>query len=102
MNAEAWGRGDSTRIATRDFPAAVVGLVLKRQGGRVCVWCVRQGLVTPKSEPLELDHLRPLSKGGDNHHTNLAFACRAHNRSKRDRRAPTHPPTWARGPRGTR
>lgn len=100
MSAEAWGRGDRRRIATRDFPAAVVALIVEREGGRACVWCKREGLVTPKDEPIELDHLVPLAKGGDNHHSNLAFSCRAHNRSKRDRPAPTHPPTWSRGLRG--
>ena len=100
MNPETWGRGDSTRIATRDVPAAVVALVEEREGGRHCVWCKRQGFVTPEDEPIELDHLRPLSKGGDNHHSNLAYSCRAHNRAKRDRPQPNHRPTWARGVRG--
>lgn len=99
MSAEAWGRSCTKRVATRDIPRAVLSLIVERDGTG-CVWCRRQGLVTPTSEPIEVDHLVPLAKGGTNHWSNLALACRAHNRSKRDRAAPAHPPTWARGPRG--
>ena len=101
MNAEQWGRGDSTRIATRDFPAAVVALVEER-AGRGCWWCKRAELETPDDEPLELDHLQPLSQGGDNHHTNLVWSCRGHNRSKRNRVKPHARPPWARGVKGHR
>lgn len=81
------------------MPAEVLALVDERQGGRHCVYCREAGLVTPAGEPLEIDHRQPLSKGGDNHHLNLQWACRSHNRGRRDRVAPAATPTWARGRR---
>jgi hypothetical protein len=96
--ALAWGRGDRRRIATRDFPAEVLALVDERQGGRFCVECRALGLVTPAAEPLEADHLQPLSRGGDNHHGNITWRCRAHNRARgaRSALAPARQPRWAR------
>lgn len=93
-----WGRGDRRRIPTRDFPPAVLALVDERQGGRRCVLCAEQGLTTPPEVPLEIDHLQPLSRGGDNHHLNLRWLCRWHNRARGDRRRVTHGliPPWAR------
>ncbi|MDC3379094.1 HNH endonuclease [Planctomycetota bacterium] len=93
-----WGRNDTRRIATRDFPTPVLALVDERQGGRFCEECRRQGLTTPPDEPLEIDHRQPLSEGGDNHWSNLRWLCRAHNRSKGKRGRPRAIPTWARGP----
>lgn len=100
--ALAWGRGDRRRVATRDFPPAVVALVDERLRGRRCADCERLGLTTPASVPLELDHLQPLSKGGDNHHLNLRWSCRSHNRARRDRPvgAPVRRPAWERRQRG--
>lgn len=85
-DAHSWGRGVSTRVATRDFPASVLALVDERQGGRFCVTCRAHGITTPDGEPLEIDHMQPLSKGGDNHHRNLRWLCRAHNRGRGARR----------------
>ena len=87
MNARQWGMGDRRRIATRDFPSEVLALVDVRlraleHGGRYCVDCEQLGLVAPADEPLEVDHLQALSRGGDNHHLNLTWRCRSHNRSK--------------------
>lgn len=97
LDPYSWGRGDTRRIATRDFPSAVVALVTERQGGRYCSWCVVVGRNPPDDEPLELDHRQPLSMGGDNHHLNLQWACRSCNRSRGDRRAPPPgPPKWQR------
>lgn len=79
-----WGIGDTRRIATRDFPPGVLVLVEERQGGRWCVACRAMGLTPPEDEPLEVDHKRPLGKGGDNNWTNLQFLCRSHNRAKKD------------------
>ena len=92
----AWGRGDTERLATRDFPAEVLELVDERQGGRFCVPCRETGRQPPADEPLELDHLQPLSKGGDNHHLNLRWACRAHNRGRGARRDAPARPRWER------
>lgn len=94
-----WGRGDTRRIHTRDFPAEVLALVDRRHGRR-CIWCVQARLETPDTQRLTLEHLQPLSRGGDNHWSNLAWACEAHNLGRGNRVAPPTVPTWARGPRG--
>lgn len=93
-----WGRGDKRRLSVRDYPPAVVQLVDERLGGRRCVDCVALQLVTPASEPLELDHLQALARGGDNHHLNLTWRCRSHNRAKIDKSALETPelPAWHR------
>ena len=95
--ARAWGRGDRRRLATRDFPAAVVALVVERQGHAGCVACRAAGLATPADQPLELDHLQPLARGGDNSWSNMQILCRAHNRGKAARPRPPATPSWARG-----
>ena len=96
MNPYTWGRGDRRRISTRDIPEAVLALVDERQGGRFCVFCRAAGLETPPSVPLELDHRQPHSKGGDNHHHNLQWACRDHNKGRSNRRDAPTVPKWAR------
>lgn len=96
-----WGRGDTRRRPVTEIPAAVLALVDERQGGRFCVACQASGLETPANEPLELDHRRPLSRGGDNNHINLQWLCRGHNRGRGNRRSPPALPAWARrAPRG--
>lgn len=85
--ALAWGRGDTRRIATRDFPGEVLALVDERLGGRFCVECRALGVDPPEGEPLEVDHLQPLARGGDNHHRNLTWRCRSHNRGRGARSA---------------
>ena len=99
MSARTWGKGDTRRIATSTFPAEVLALVDQRHGRR-CVWCVQARIETPETQELTLEHLRPLSKGGDNHYQNLAWACQAHNTSRGNRERPLAVPTWARGARG--
>lgn len=94
--AERWGRGDSRRITTAAFPAAVLELVDARQGGRFCEACRKQELVTPRHVPLELDHVKPLSEGGDNHHSNLRWLCRSHNRGRGARAEVPAIPAWER------
>jgi 5-methylcytosine-specific restriction endonuclease McrA len=97
VNPRQWGLGDRRRLATRDYPAGVRALVDARQGGRFCVECRALGIVTPPDEPLQLDHKQPLSEGGDNHHLNLQWACRAHNCARGARKLATpRRPTWAR------
>ena len=100
--ALSWGRGDTRRIATRDIPAEVLALVDERLGGRYCVECRALGLTPPASEPLEADHLQPLATGGDNHHTNLTWRCRSHNRGRgaRSALAPAREPRGAARRRG--
>ena len=93
-----WGQGDTVRRSTRDYPTVVLDLVDARLRGRRCVDCVKLGLVTPASEPLEVDHVLPLSKGGDNHHRNLTWRCRSHNRARGARPPSMIPirPAWER------
>jgi 5-methylcytosine-specific restriction endonuclease McrA len=95
MNPHTWGQGDHRRLATRDFPPGVLELVDKKQGGRFCVLCREQGLTTPADEPLVLDHLQPLSRGGDNHFLNLRWLCRGHNARRRTGAEFTGAPMWA-------
>lgn len=97
--AEAWGRGVTRRIPQADFPAEVLALVDERQGGRFCAPCRRAGRTPPADEPLELDHLQPLAREGDNNWRNLGWACRGCNRGRGARARPSAPPRWARGPR---
>lgn len=99
MNPREWGRGDTRRIATSTFPAEVLALVDLRHGRR-CIWCVQADRETPDTQKLTLEHLRPLSQGGDNHWSNLAWACEADNFGRGNRARPKSVPTWARGPRG--
>lgn len=98
MNPRQWGLDDTRRLATRDFPAHVLALVDARQGGRFCVQCRDLGIQTPADQPLQIDHRQPLSRGGDNHHLNLRWLCRAHNCGRGARGAGETPrlPTWAR------
>ena len=98
MDPFQWGRNDRTRVPGRDIPQDVLDLVTERQGGKFCVYCAELRIQTPDDEPIELDHKQPLSKGGDNSHLNLQWACRSHNRSRKDKpmKARTMMPKWAR------
>ena len=91
----SWGRGNNSRISTADIPGDVLDLVTERMGGRFCGDC-GPDVVLPADEPLEIDHLQPLSKGGDNHHLNLAWCCRSHNRGRGNRREAPKVPAWRR------
>jgi len=96
-----WGRGYRARVTTAHFPAEVLALVDERLRGRFCVDCSALKLTPPAGEPLEVDHLQPLSKGGDSHHLNLTWRCRSHNRARGNRDAPATPettplPAWKR------
>jgi len=92
MNARQWGLGDRRRLPTRDFPQAVLALVEERQGGRFCVMCRQLKIETPEDQPLQIDHRQPLSEGGDNHHLNLQWLCRAHNSGRGARKVAGEPP----------
>jgi 5-methylcytosine-specific restriction endonuclease McrA len=95
VTVEDWGRGDRRRLSLRDYPPAVLELVDRKQGGRYCVLCHAQGLVTPDDEPLVVDHLQPLSHGGDNHHSNLRWLCRSHNSRRGAKAGFAGEPAWA-------
>jgi hypothetical protein len=96
--ALAWGRGDRTRIDRRDVPAEVLALVTERMGGEFCEDCRALKLETPADVPIELDHKQALAAGGDNHHANLRWACRSHNRGRGSRSItePVRAPRWHR------
>lgn len=98
MNPYTWGRGDKRRLTTADFPAEVVALVEARMGGRFCEDCRALGLVTPADVPMELDHRQPMALGGDNHHLNMRWTCRSHNRGRAHRPLSAQPtrPAWER------
>ncbi len=49
---------------------------LLEKWGRACVYCKAQNI------PLEMDHVRPLSRGGSNRVSNLVLACRSCNQAK--------------------
>lgn len=95
MNPRDWGRDDSTRVAGRDLPASVRELV-DAHCGRRCWWCAQANRERPKGEPLTLEHLQPLSRGGDNHYTNLVWACRSCNLGRGNRDKPPATPAWQR------
>lgn len=90
--ALAWGRGDFGRRTTKEFPLSVRHLVTNRMGYR-CRHCEVPGST---AQPLELDHLQPLSKGGDNHHSNLAWSCVSCNRGRGNRKRAPRFPAWRR------
>ena len=56
-------------------------IVLSRDGHR-CQYC---GLTVQDGATLEVDHMKPLSKGGLDRMSNLITTCRECNRSKRDK-----------------
>ena len=91
-----WGRGLTKRVP---IPPEVLDLIAERMGGVFCEDCQALGLTPPPEEPLEVDHRQPLAKGGDNHHLNLTWRCRSHNRAKKDKSpgaVPTSRPKWSR------
>jgi len=96
VSAEEWGRGDQRRISTRDFPAEVLALVDAKQGGRFCALCREQSLSPPADQKLVIDHLQPLSKGGDNHWSNLRWLCASHNSARQARAGFSGLPAWVR------
>lgn len=69
------------------LPPALRFSVLERCGFR-CVYC---GASAKDGATLEVDHVIPVAKGGDNDPANLEAACFACNRGKRDRLLATPP-----------
>jgi hypothetical protein len=69
-----------TRRRSRSLRPRVRYRVLQRDGFR-CVLCGASPATDPKVH-LEIDHLVPVSKGGDSTLTNLRTTCRACNRGK--------------------
>lgn len=91
---QTWGRGVQRRVALRELPREVLAL-LHRRDGKTCAACTRVGLTPPDDEPLEVDHIRPISHGGDSHWSNLQILCRYHNRARGNRQLDeSRLPTW--------
>lgn len=92
----AWQRQDYTDDAGRtdwqamlddhiddERPSRYVSPALRaeimQRDGEVCAYCeTREG-------PFEIDHIYPVSRGGDNTAENLTVACKPCNRDKRDK-----------------
>lgn len=50
-----------------------------QRDGHVCTYC------STTEGPFEIDHIEPISRGGETHLGNLCVSCRTCNRSKKDR-----------------
>ena len=60
------------------IPAHVRREVWRRDGGR-CQWSLASGGICGSTRHLELDHVRPRSRGGTSTLDNLRILCRSHN-----------------------
>jgi HNH endonuclease len=60
------------------IPAHVRREVWKRDGGR-CQWALASGGICGSTRHLELDHIRPRSRGGASTAANLRILCKGHN-----------------------
>jgi 5-methylcytosine-specific restriction endonuclease McrA len=67
-----------SRRSLRDLTGTERQLVAARSGGWCCYWCG----VDDSDGALTLEHLRPLSQGGDEHVHNYALACERCNKSR--------------------
>jgi len=74
------GIWDYRLLDTDPIPDSLRYRVLKESGGR-CSLCG----ATKKERPLDVDHIRPKSKGGKNVYENLQVLCSKCNRSKKDK-----------------
>ena len=86
----AYVQSMNSRASALNKPGRVTVALLRdcilESGGR-CAWCGEALL----HQPLEIDHIMPLSRGGDNTAENLAVTCPDCNRRKADR----HPAYFA-------
>lgn len=64
----------------RGGPSAECKLRVMKRDKFMCAYCGVSG----NDAELEIDHIHPASKGGSNHVSNLATACRACNQKKSD------------------
>ncbi len=69
----------SGALRTRHIPRAVRDRVFVRDGGR-CTFVGTDGNRCEETWNLEMDHIVPYAKGGDNSPENLRLLCPAHNR----------------------
>ena len=68
--------------ADRQIPWLALRTMAFERDGFVCGYCGTE------DGPMEIDHIIPQIKGGENTLENVRVACRRCNRSKRDREAP--------------
>jgi hypothetical protein len=74
------GIWDYRLLDTDQVPDSLRYRVLKESGGR-CALCG----TTKKERPLNVDHIKPKSKGGKNVYVDLQVLCSKCNRSERDK-----------------
>jgi 5-methylcytosine-specific restriction endonuclease McrA len=67
----------------RHVPAAVRRAVWQRDGGQ-CTFASEQGHRCEERSNLELDHVRPVARGGEATEANLRLRCRPHNQHAAD------------------
>ena len=69
---------------SRHVPKAIRDEVFAREGGR-CTYVGRNGRRCRSNWDLEIDHVLPFARGGDNTPDNLRLLCRAHNHLEGER-----------------
>ncbi len=78
------GAGRNPAKRSRHIPPAVRDEVFVRDGGR-CTYIGKDGRRCEETWNLEMDHIVPYAKGGDNSPENLRLLCPAHNRLAAER-----------------
>ena len=71
---------NSEEVTSTGYPSAAVRIRAMKRDKFTCQYC---GISGSEAE-LEIDHIVPISKGGSNHISNLATACRKCNLEKSD------------------
>ncbi len=66
------------RVTGTDVTAAKIEDLKRRSKGK-CYWCGK------KAKPIHIDHIKPLSKGGEHSMYNLCVSCATCNCSKKDK-----------------
>lgn len=74
------------RRSLRDLSVLERTTVKVRCGGWRCYWCKRE---PAEVGALTLEHLQPISQGGEEHVRNYALACERCNKSRGNRPRPT-------------
>ena len=75
---------DRPCINPRQIPAAVQRAVWERDGGQ-CAYVSPEGHRCKERDPIELDHVVPVARGGKSTIENLRLLCRPHNRLMAER-----------------
>jgi len=77
-------RSRDTKAPSRHIPSHTRDLVYKRDGGR-CTFVSTNGRRCSCTWDLEIDHIVPYARGGDNSPGNLRLLCRRHNMMEAER-----------------